>query len=676
MAKAANPRKLVIRFLFIACTLVILGRLFSLQIVDDRYKILANDLAIYRKVVYPPRGVIVDRNNQVLLYNQVVYDLNVAPHSVTEDLDTTTLCEVLGITRQQFEEKLRRVRIRTGPMRKGPLIEELSPAQSARFQENMYLFPEFELGERFIRTYPNSSGAQILGYIGEVSARMLERDRYQTYQQGDYTGMTGLELTYEEVLRGQRGVYFLERDNFNRPREPYKNGALDTQAIAGRSLELYLDASLQQYAEKLMANKIGSVVAIDPSTGGILTLVSAPTYDPNLLKGKERSAHFAQLFRDPTHPLFNRAIQASYQPGSTIKPITALIALDVGVITDRFGISCGGGYYACQRRIGCTHSGGGHAANLRLAIANSCNSYFVHLFRLIVDAPKFGGVKKGTQAWAEYCHDFGFGQPTGVDLPYEGSGLLPDSNTYNRMYHGSWNSCTNLFVGMGQGELALTPLQLANAMCIIANKGYYYTPHFVKSIGGNPDDSLLARFKQKQVATRIPDSLYDIVGLGMMDVVEKGTGKVARIPNIEVCAKTGTVENKAMIRGRAVKMKDHSVFVAYAPRENPRIAIAVIVENAGYGSAWAGPIASLIIEKYLTDSIRQERKPLEEKILNAYLINQYVQVIDSAQRAKDLERWELKQARIRREDSLQRRQDSIRILRWLENTYLKKGERG
>src|SRR5690606_34116086 len=284
---------------------------------------------------------------------------------------------------------------------------------------------------------------------------------------------------------------------------------------------------LQQYAGRLMANKIGSVVAIDPETGGILTLVSAPTYDPNLLKGKERSAHFAQLFRDPTHPLFNRAIQASYQPGSTLKPITALIALDVGVITDRFGMACSGGYYSCGRRIGCTHSGGGHAANLRLAIANSCNSYFVHLFRLIVDAPRFGGVKKGTQAWADYGHDFGFGQPTGVDLPYEGSGLLPDSNTYNRMYNGSWNSCTNLFVGMGQGEIALTPLQLANAMCIIANKGYYYTPHFVKSIGGNTQDSLLARFKEKHIATRIPDSLYEIVGLGMMDVVDKGTGKVA-----------------------------------------------------------------------------------------------------------------------------------------------------
>src|SRR5690606_38748688 len=305
MSKAANPRKIAIRFLFILSALVIILRLFALQIVDDQYKILANDLAIYRKVVYPPRGVIIDRNQEVLLYNQVVYDLNVAPNSIRADLDTATLCEVLGISLQQFEDKLKRVRIRTGPMRKGPLIEELSPAQTARFQENMYLFPEFELGERYIRTYPNSSGAQILGYIGEVTARMLERERYQTYQQGDYTGMTGLELTYEEVLRGQRGVYFLERDNFNRPREPYKNGALDTQAVAGRSLELHLDSELQQYAERLMANKIGSVVAIDPETGGILTLVSAPTYDPNLLKGKERSAHFAQLFRDPTHPLFN-----------------------------------------------------------------------------------------------------------------------------------------------------------------------------------------------------------------------------------------------------------------------------------------------------------------------------------------------------------------------------------
>ena len=638
MSLAANPRQLVIRLIFLGVAIVILIRLFILQVFEDKYKIMADDIAIYRKVVYPPRGVIYDRKGRVMLYNQVVYDLMVTPNNVSKNLDTMALCDVLGVDKAGFEKLLTKIRIKNGPMRKGALIEELNPAQTARFQENIYLFPGFELSERHIRTYPNTSSAIILGYIGEVSPGMLKKERYQTYQQGDYAGINGLENSYEEVLRGQRGVYFLERDNFNRPTEPYKRGTLDTPAIAGKSIELYLDAELQAYGEKLMQNKIGSVVAIDPSTGGILAMVSAPSYDPNLLRGKERSRNYSKLYVDATHPLYNRATQASYQPGSTMKPMTALIALDAGVITPSFGYPCGGGYYACRRRIGCTHSGGGHAANLRLAIANSCNAYFVHLFRLIADAKKFGGVKKGTQAWSKYCYDFGFGHKTGIDIPYEGTGLLPDSNLYNKMYRGSWNSCTNLFVGMGQGEIALTPIQLANAMCIIANRGFYYTPHFVKSIGGSRNNELLKKYHEKHVVTKIPDTIYSIVGLGMQDVVEHGTGRVAMLPGLEICAKTGTVENKAVVNGQAMKMKDHSVFVAFAPRVNPKIAIAVIVENAGYGATWAGPVASLLMEKYLKGKVDSTRKHLEDRLYNANLINEYIDEIDSANKRKDRKR--------------------------------------
>jgi penicillin-binding protein 2 len=341
-----------------------------------------------------------------------------------------------------------------------------------------------------------------------------------------------------------------------------------------------------------------------------------------------------------------------------MKPMTALVALDVGAITPSFGFPCGGGYYNCSRRIGCTHSGGGHAANLRLALANSCNSYFVHILRLTVDSKKFGDVKKGTQKWHEYCYNFGFGHPTGVDIPFEGKGTLPDSNLYNKMYNGSWNSCTMLFIGMGQGEITLTPVQLANAMCIIANKGYYYTPHFVKSINGNASDTLLDKFKVKHKVTNIPDSVYYIVGKGMQDVVERGTGKVAQLPGIEICAKTGTVENKANIGGVAKKMKDHSVFVAFAPRENPKIAIAVVVENAGFGATWAGPVASLLIEKYLTDSIAPKRKHLEEKLYKANLINPYVDEIDSLVRAKDLLREAKKQYNLKAADALARSRDT------------------
>lgn len=640
-----------------------------LQIFNDQYKILANDIAITRKVIYPPRGVIYDRKGKVMLYNEVVYDLVVTAYEVPKDIDTALLCSALKIDKPTYERLFHRASVKNGPRRKAAMIEQLTPEQTARLQENMYAFPGFELSERYIRTYPNPNAALILGYIGEVSQSKLKDEKYASYRQGDYLGINGLEYTYEEVLRGQRGIHYLERDNFNRPTEPYLKGELDTPAIAGRSLELYLDAELQAYGEKLMAHKIGSVVALDPKTGGILAMISSPSYDPNLLTGSDRSRNFAKLDRDATKPLFNRAIKGEYQPGSTLKPMTALVALDAGVITPSFGFPCGGGYYNCGKRIGCTHSGGGHAANLRLALAHSCNAYFVHILRMLVDAKKYGSVKKGVQRWHDYYYDFGFGHPTGVDLPYEKGGLLPDSSLYNRMYRGNWNSCNMLFVGMGQGEVALTPIQMANALCIIANKGYYYTPHFVKSVGGNEKDTILNKYHVKHKVTNIPDTVYNIVALGMQDVVEHGTGRVAILPGVNVCAKTGTVENKAVVAGQVIKMKDHSVFVAFAPREDPKIAIAVIVENAGFGATWAGPVASLMMEKYLTDSIATNRVHLEKKMYDANLINRYVYTIDSVQRIKDKLRWERGQERSRVADSIERVEEAIRFKKWYDKTY-------
>lgn len=668
MSSPASSRQFIIRFIFIGVALVILIRLLFLQLFEDKYKVMANDIAIFRKVVYPPRGVIIDRKGRTMCFNEVVYDLMVTPTKVSHNLDTMALCSALDMDRETFEKTLLKTRIRNGNMRQSVFIEQLSAAQTARFKENMFLFDGFELLERSIRSYPNGSAGIFLGYIGEVSPRMLDKERYRSYRQGDYVGMNGLESSYEEVLRGQRGVYYFERDNFNRPRESYKQGALDTPALAGKTLQLYVDAQLQEYAERLMVNKIGSVVAIDPSTGGILSLVSSPSFDPNLLKGRERTRNFSMLFSDARHPLFNRATQAAYNPGSTMKPMTGLVALDVGAITPSFGYPCFGGYYACGRRIACTHNGGGHAANLRLALANSCNAYFVHIFRLVEDAKRYGGVKKGLEAWAQYMYNFGFGHPTGVDIPYEGKGFVPDSSWYNDRYNGSWNSCTNLFVGMGQGEIALTPLQLANAMCIIANKGYYYTPHFVRAIDNDPNDTLLSRFRVRhKPLPNTPDTVFTIIGKGMQDVVEHGTGRVAQLPGIEICAKTGTVENKAVVHGQAMKMKDHSVFVAFAPRVNPKIAIAVVVENAGFGATWAGPVASLMIEKYLTDSIATNRRHLEDRLYNAKLINPYIYAIDSAQKRKDAERWELKMERKRIADSTQRARDSVLLRRWFEN---------
>lgn len=666
MSNTANSRQYVIRFIFLGVASVILLRLFFLQLFEDKYKVMANDIAIYRKVVYPPRGIIYDRKNKVMLYNQVVYDLMVTPNNVPKNFDTTQFCNAMGIDKDTYGKLLNRIRIRNGGMRQGAYIEELTPEQTARFQENAYSFPGYELMERNIRAYPSASAGIVLGYVGEISPDMLRNTRYTSYLQGDYVGMNGLERSYEEVLRGQRGVHFLERDNFNRPREPYKGGALDTQEVAGKSLELYTDADLQAYAEKLMQNKIGSVVAIEPKTGGILAMVSSPSYDPNLLRGRDRTKNFAALYKDATHPMFNRAMQATYQPGSTIKPMTGLVALSTGVIGPSYGFPCFGHYNLCGRPIACEHHDAGHAANFRLALAHSCNSYFCHIFRLTCDNPKVGGVKKGLQMWHDYFSSFGYGHPTGVDLPFEGKGLLPDSAYYNNRYRGVWNSCTVVFVGMGQGELALTPLQMANGMCIIANKGYYYTPHFVRAIGNNEHDPLLKPYQEKHTVTSISDTTFSVIQQAMQDVVESGTATGAKIEGINICAKTGTAENKAIVGGVAIKMANHSMFVAFAPRENPKIAIAVAIENAGFGATWAAPIASLLIEKYLRDSVSSARKPIEEKMINAHLINKYVYSIDSVQRAHYQEVYKAKMEKKAMEDSARHSRDSILLKRWLK----------
>ena len=671
MSTAANPRQYIIRFIFIGVASVILLRLFFLQNFESKYKVMANDIAIYKMVRYPPRGVIYDRKGKVMLSNSVIYDLMVTPHNM-KGFDTTQFCVALGIDNATFLKVMKGVQSRNIDVRQSTFMEQLSPEQTARFQENAYLFPGFELVERNIREYQNNTAGVVLGYIGEVSQDMLKKARYSSYRQGDYTGLSGLELQYEEELRGQRGVHFLERDKFNRPRDPYRGGSLDTQEISGKSLELYVDADLQAYAEKLMANKIGSVVAIDPQTGGILTMVSSPTYDPNLLRGRDRTKNYGNLYRDATRPLFNRAIQAQYQPGSTIKPMTGLVALSVGAITPSFGLGCFGSYNYCGRPIACEHKDAGHAANFRVALAHSCNSYFCHIFRLTVDFKDFGSVKAGLQEWHNYFSAFGYGRQTGIDLPFEGKGLLPDSAYYNKRYNNVWNSCTVVFVGMGQGELALTPLQMANGMCIIANKGFYYTPHFVKSINKNEKDPLLAKYHEKKVVLHIPDTTFSVVQQAMQDVVESGTAVGAKVDGITVCAKTGTAENKAIVNGTVIKMANHSMFVAFAPRENPKIAIAVAVENSGFGATWAAPIASLLIEKYLKDSVTYKRKSVEEKMENAHLINKYVYTIDSVTRLHDAEIYRAKMERRRTADSTRRAVDSAAFYKWMDTRFKKK----
>lgn len=661
-----SPRSWILRILFIAMAATLIGRLFVMQVVDDRYEVLANDQAIYRKVIYPARGVILDRHGRSLVGNHSAFDLAVTPAKVTE-LDTAFFCDILQISRADFEEKMSRLVARNGRLRQTIFENFLSEEKNVRLQENIYMFNGFELLERSVRNFPYGVGAHIFGYLNEVSPAMLENTRYASYRQGDYVGITGLENVYEEVLRGQRGVQYMVRDVMNRPRDAYKGGSMDTLPVAGKTLELYLDAELQAYGEKLMQGKIGSVIAIEPQTGGILAMVSAPSFDPGLLSGADFGQNFSTLYSDFTRPLFNRAVQAQYPPGSTFKPITALIALDLGVVTPGFGYPCRGGYYACGRRIGCTHSNVGHAANLRLAMANSCNAYFCHLFRLSVDAKQFKNVHEGIQKWHDYLSAFGLGHALGVDITGEYAGSIPDSSYFNRIYNAHWNSCNMVVVGMGQGEIDMTPMQLANSMAMIANKGYYYVPHFVKSIDNNPADSLLSKYMKKHQVTQIPDSAYNAVILGMEDVVNTGTGRVAQLPGIAVCGKTGTVENYANIHGERVKLDNHSVFVCFAPKDNPKIALAVIVQNAGYGSTWAGPIASLMMEKYLTDTVR--RPALEERMFKSNTIKPYLKVIDSLQRERDKMRDMLRTADKRTKDSIKRRRDSVLVKQILEALY-------
>ncbi len=615
-----QSRQTVIRLIFLAVFVILIARLFVLQLLSPQYGIQAVDNAVDRKTIYPDRGLIFDRKGKPILENTVTHDLMILPNQL-KGIDTLGLCQALGIDSSEFRQRLVTSIIRNGRYRPSVFEASLPLDKFVKLQENIYRFePGFYLQDRPIRSYPYRAAEHVLGYIGEVDSNILKRTNY-FYQLGDYMGLTGIERFYENILMGQRGVQYRIKDNKNRLVGSYENGAFDTAAIAGRNLRTYLDIEVQMLAEKMLANKLGAAVAIDPKTGGIIALASGPTYDPNLLTGSERKRNFSYLLTDTARPLFNRAIKGQYPPGSTIKPMGALIALDEGVITPEYGLGCGGAYYMCRRPIKCTHAGGGHAANLRLALANSCNSYFSHIYRLAVDNPKYGNVKDGYLHWKKYMNSFGMGVRLGIDLPSEDKGLIVDTSFYNRLYQGSWNSCTNVFLGIGQGEMQATPLQMANLMAIIANKGYFYTPHFVKEIDGKGEaDSVLAPFREKHVVTQIPESVYEIVQLGMQDVITSGTARVAMIDGVNVCGKTGTAENYGIINGKREKLPDHSWFVCFAPREDPKIAVAVIVENAGFGATWAGPIARMMMEKYINDSLSDKSKLDSARIADKEII--------------------------------------------------------
>src|SRR6201996_2704945 len=573
-----QSRSNIIRLIFAGMFLIIVAQLFHLQIVSKKYKQQAQENALFRKGVYPSRGIIYDRKGKAILNNTILYDLMVTPSQV-KNIDTAYFCQLMGIDTSDFRRRVIEARIKNGMFRPSTFQDLLAPEMYARMEENIWKFPGFNLQERPVRIYPFSAAAHIMGYVGEVDSAILRRSN-NFYQLGDYVGRSGLEQFYEKALMGERGIEFWIKDNKNRLVDHYQGGTLDTPAIAGKNLHTYLDIELQQLAERLLYGKTGAIVALEPRTGGILAMASGPTFDPNSLTGPEKQTNYAKLVLDVSGPLLNRAIKGQYPPGSTYKPLGALIGLDEGVITPASGIDCRGFYYGCGEVRRCDERLPGHAANLRLAIAHSCNSFFYNAFRLELDNPEFHSPRIGLMKWKEYVNGFGLGHRLGVDLPSEDGGNIPDTTAYDKDYHRSWNSCTMVTIGIGQDKMQETPLQIANAMCIVANKGFYYIPHFVRNIeGAAEDDTLLSRFHEKHSAvSHISDEDYNVVQNGMLGVTEFGTGRGARIPGIEMCAKTGTAENKQFIEGRLIKLKNHSVFACFAPRDNPKIAVAVIIE--------------------------------------------------------------------------------------------------
>jgi len=619
-----QSRSNIIRLIFAGMFLIIAAQLFHLQIISSKYKQQAQQNALFRKSIYPSRGIIYDRKDRAILNNTILYDLMVTPSQV-KNIDTGYFCQLLGIDTAEFRSRVLDAKFKNGPFRPTIFEDLLPPDMYARLEENIWKFPGFNLQERPVRIYPFNAAAHIMGYVGEVDSGILKRSN-NYYQLGDYVGRSGLEQYYERELMGQRGIEFWLKDNKNRLVGHYQDKTLDTPAIAGKNLHTYMDIELQQLAERLLAGKTGAVVALEPSTGGILAMASGPNFDPNSLTGPEKQSNYAKLVLDVSGPLLNRAIKGQYAPGSTYKPVGALIGLDEGVITPASGIQCLGFYYGCAKTYKCEEKIPGHANNLRLAIAHSCNSFFYNTFRQELDNPAYHSSRTGLTKWKEYVNAFGMGHRVGVDLPSEDGGNIPDTASYDKEYNHTWNSCTMVTMGIGQDKMLLTPLQMANAMCIVANKGYYFTPHFMKSVEGSHDeDTLLRRFSIKhEPVTHISDADFEVVHSGMQDVIEIGTGRPARIPGINMCGKTGTAENKLVVDGRVIKLKSHSIFVCFAPREKPKIAVAVVVENGGYGGAQAAPIASLIVEKYLNDTLRNERLQEINRISTLNLMPKYL----------------------------------------------------
>jgi penicillin-binding protein 2 len=599
LGKDYSSRKYVIRAIIVLVAVIYLIRLFYLQVIDSKYKLSAENIVLRYVTQYPARGTIFDRNGLLLVYNEAAYDVMVIPGQV-KAMDTAEFCKLFDIDIEAFRYKLNKARAYS-TYRPSVFLKLITKKNFAMVQEKFYQYPGFFIQTRTLRQYPDSIAGHLLGNIGEVNQVEMDKDPY--YKMGDYLGKSGIEKFYEKELRGTKGMKVVEVDVHNREKGSYMDGMFDTLAIAGSDITLSIDRELQKYGEKLMKNKIGSIVAIDPRNGEILCMVSSPGYDPNLLVGSERSANFNLLMADTLKPLLNRALMGTYPPGSTFKMVNALVALQLNAITPLT-------YYSCRGKssspIRCTHS---HVTPLQLeeAIQQSCNSYFWNTFNAMMN--KTGSTKSSYQAWYGQIMSFGFGKKFNTDIPFEVSGNIPSPEYFDKVYNGRWNAYTIRSLSIGQGEILLTPIQLANLTAIIANRGFYYPPHLLaksESIGIKSDE-----YSQK-ITTTVDPANFDVVRQAMLTVFEgaHGTARYYKMDSITQAGKTGTAENP--------HGADHSIFIAFAPMDYPKIAIAVIVENAGFGSTWAAPIASLMMEEYLTRKIK--RPELEKKMLDVDLI--------------------------------------------------------
>jgi penicillin-binding protein 2 len=604
-------RKVLLPTIIFIATILLVIRLFYLQVIDDTLLAKSDNNAIKIKYDYPERGYIYDRNGKLLVANQPSYDIMVIPREV-KNIDVNEFCSLLKITKEDYDTKLAKATVYS-PRLPSVFLAQLNKKEYAAFQEVQRKFKGFYIQKRSLRDYQVSVGANIFGFITQVNDKIIEKNKY--YNSGDLIGRQGVEESYEDILRGVKGVKYIQKDKYNRDIGSYKEGKFDTIAVQGKDINLTIDIDLQKYGEELMINKRGGIVAIDPKTGEILALVTAPSYDPAILVGRQRSKNYTMLYHDSiAKPLYDRGLLAEYTPGSPFKILTGLVGLQERVIDENTSFVCHHGFsYARGRFMKCHDSG---VSVLHNGFYNSCNTYFANVYMRTIN--KYVKPSDGVDVWSNHLKSFGLGQFMGYDLPTGKKGNLPTSKTYKKMYPGwGWDSKTIVSNAIGQGEVLMTPIQLANMIAIVANRGYYYTPHIIKKIKGLQIDK---KFRTKHVTT-VDKKYFEPVISGLFDVYNLGTARGLNVEGIDICGKTGTAENYAKINGKRVKLQDHSIFVAFAPKDNPKIAIAVFVENGYWGARWAGPITSLMIEKYIKRKIT--RKDLEKRMLEGSLQAEY-----------------------------------------------------